>query len=230
MVLFRSMAAAAVTLLCGPAFAADDAPIVLEDVQEVVISPHASRWYVRGDVGAIFSNGADGGSVVLPGASYDEDLTFVSGGLGIGYQFTDMLRADLTGGFLQREKVQADLAGISGEAKSVMGYGFATGYVDLGTVMGVTPYLGAGAGFVYADNSTSGALGFPAGFSDNQFEFAYTLNAGLAYRLNDRMSVDFGYQYLNAPDVTHFNASSGDLRETGFDQHQVKIGLRFDLW
>lgn len=233
---YRLLGTASLLVASGAAGAADyDPPIMLEDVQEVVPVEVGSGWYLRGDVGYTISNGSKSHGRGAPGFDFDEDHTSVFGGGGIGYHFTDAFRADLTGAFLQQEEATLDLGDLRGSIKSTMSYGMATGYVDLGTVVGITPYLGAGAGFVYSHNTNSGGVGvgaadFPGAYPDDDFAFAYTLNAGFAYRMTENLSVDVGYQYLNAPDAKHFSASSPEFTKEGFDMHQIKVGLRYDLW
>lgn len=233
-VLRLAVPAAMVAALIHPALAADyDPPIFIEEAPEVVPVEVGSGWYLRGDVGYTLSNGSENGDQTVLGVSFNEDHTSVFGGGGIGYHFTDYFRADLTGAFLQQEDALAELNGLRGSIKSTMSYGMATGYVDLGTVVGITPYIGAGAGFVYTHTKTSGNVAqadFPGAYPADDFAFAYTLNAGLAYRMTENLSVDLGYQYLNAPDAKHFNAASANHLEEGFDMHQVKVGLRYDLW
>lgn len=57
-----------------------------------------------------------------------------------------------------------------------------------------------------------------ASYRKSDYDFLYTLNAGVAYQVSDNTKIDVGYQYVDAPDVR------------GFKYHQVKVGLRYDLW
>lgn len=233
-----------------PALAADyDPPIVIDNfdnVDEVVPVEVGSGWYLRGDVGYSFNRSFEDYSSDSLIPSYeigqDDNSSFI-GGAGFGYHFTDYLRADLTGAFLGQEKAWGrnidpfDAAfGQRGEIKTRMAYGMATGYIDLGTFVGITPYVGAGAGFVYTQLRGNGELAVPGGgtsfgsYSENDFSFAYTLNAGLAYRMTDNLSLDVGYQYLNAPNAKHFSFEEPGFYKEGFDMHQIKVGLRYDLW
>jgi opacity protein-like surface antigen len=227
--------AAVIAALVSPSLAADyDPPIIIDDAPEVVPVEVGSGWYLRGDVGYTFANGTEDDDD-LPGFGFEEDQTDIFGGAGFGYHFTDYFRADLTGAFLQKEETTLASGGLRGSIETNMGYGMATGYVDLGTVAGITPYIGAGAGFIYSQSSSSGDVDvggepFPGAYSEDDFAFAYTLNAGFAYRMTQNLSLDVGYQYLNSPDAQHFSATSPGFAEEGFDMHQVKVGLRYDLW
>lgn len=143
--------------------------------------------------------------------------------------------------------------------------GMLNAYVDLGTVAGFTPYLGAGVGVLYTKNrvSVSGSCGSTttgpienqagdaeittiydcqgtpqgdtttasASHTDRSYELMYSLNAGVSYRVSQNTSLDLGYQYLNAPSARTYSFGSNGLETNrGVDFHQVKLGLRYDLW
>ncbi|WP_315924616.1 outer membrane beta-barrel protein [Mesorhizobium sp. SP-1A] len=130
----------------------------------------------------------------------------------------------------------------------------ANAYVDLGTYSGLTPYIGGGIGLAYnkytlaegrknckevAPNS-SGAGGFacddPAGYdgqveSESKLNFAYSLGAGLSYRLSQNVSMDVGYEYFAVPSAKYVTYDNGVFNVAkGVDYHAVKVGLRYDLW
>lgn len=58
----------------------------------------------------------------------------------------------------------------------------------------------------------------PVSLRQADYHLLYSLSAGVAYQLTPNAKLDLGYQYLSAPDLK------------GFDLHQVKVGLRYDLW
>ncbi len=43
------------------------------------------------------------------------------------------------------------------------------------------------------------------------------------------VSVDVGYQYLSAPSAEYRDLASGAVKD-GIDFHQLRVGLRYDLW
>jgi opacity protein-like surface antigen len=115
------------------------------------------------------------------------------------------------------------------------------GYVDLGTYVGITPYLGGGLGVVQSKHQLSASYFTNNGDPTDDFELhddstkyslAYTLNAGLAYQVTKNVSVDLGYQYFSAPDAEYVTAESLTSYpvKKGISNHQVKLGLRYDLW
>ena len=83
------------------------------------------------------------------------------------------------------------------------------GYVDLGTFVGITPYVGSGLGIARARDSIElGALTA----SRTQNRFAYALNAGAAYRMTDNVSLDVGYQFLHSPNMRYWDLDTGEDR------------------
>lgn len=212
----------------------------------------ASGLYLRGDVGVgVVESGKwsqreldqasvfrqDGSQTPLDGRFLRkgfDDTVFV--GVGVGYQFNNWFRADVTaeyrtatnfhgtdsysfpceyaafgscaGGF--PNKVTRNNFYQGSLSSTVV---LANGYVDLGTWYGLTPYIGAGVGGAF--NKVRNARDFdPSEFGGGgQFDdksktsFAWALHAGLGYQINERLKLDIGYRYLHIGDV-----STGSLR------------------
>jgi opacity protein-like surface antigen len=143
--------------------------------------------------------------------------------------------------------------------------GLANGYVDLGTYVGITPYIGAGIGVLHthtrisssatceasentvSDGTSQQTTTFlcrgqdsaadapvqytPAAYDKSEYNLLYSLSAGASYKVAANTSIDIGYQYMSAPNLTTYRLTSNGLaREEGLDFHQFKIGLRYDLW
>jgi outer membrane autotransporter protein len=158
----------------APAFAADSyAP---------ADSSAASGFYLRGDAGWSWFDG--------DGPDDDEGL-FVLGG-GVGYQFTDNLRTDL----------RLDSAGLGNDDAAfttVLG----NVYFDIPTDTIVTPYLGAGLGYGWAETN-----------GNDEDGAAFAAMAGLEVNLTEELSADIGYRYRQI------------LSEDIYD-HQALVGLRY---
>ena len=110
--------------------------------------------------------------------------------------------------------------------------GIANTYVDLGTISGITPYVGAGAGLIYSRHNVdidAPSVGIDFEGVNRQYNFAYTLNAGVAYKVANNTSIDLGYQFLHSPKAEHINTDTL-LVEEGLKYHQVRVGLRYNLW
>jgi opacity protein-like surface antigen len=223
-------------------------------------------WYLRGDIG--FSSAwaekfHEDGLNPLPTSVQNAASGFETGGifrLGVGYQFTPWLRADLTGEFRSAATWSSfDIANFNGTLipehitvhKSEV-VALANVYADLGTWWCVTPFIGAGAGFAgiklanfqeiaiagLDTNIQNGFLINANNFAPDvtQWNFAWALHAGLAYKVTPGFSVELAYRYLNVG-----NAQSGAIvgflnnpQNTVFHidnivSHDFTLGLRWML-
>lgn len=275
------LAAAAVLLLpAGPVRAADYEPPVFVDqpVEEYVPVEVGSGWYLRGDVGYNFSVSAKGdfdyrtfdsltgtyGTDNFDATSLGRNFT---GSVGFGYNFTDYLRADLTfdasrisfdGASSSPLPCSADIDYLGTSCRSqdsatasALGI-MANGYVDLGTYVGFTPYVGGGLGMTYVDwgalssNAYCVGASCPAAFAgaseadgEKSWRFTWALMAGMAYDLTKNLKVDLGYRYRNIAGgqmfafdpLTQLAGATGTQGEDpGFTSHEVRVGLRYSLW
>ncbi|MER9180668.1 outer membrane protein [Mesorhizobium sp. M0482] len=242
-----ALALAAVVLMpLTPALGADyEPPVYVDQAPDYVPVEVGSGWYLRGDVSYLVQKSFKDEHFAFTPASFDEKEDPIFASIGFGYHFNDYLRADLNVGYLPGNKIDVGYNdGTTVASATLKNYAFSgilNGYVDLGTYVGITPYLGAGVGIVQSKRRLSASY-----FTDNadptddfvlrdnktQYSFAYTLNAGLAYQVSKNVSVDLGYQYFSAPDAEYVTAeslTSFPIRK-GINNHQVKVGLRYDLW
>jgi len=272
---FWSVAFCAGLLASETAWAADED---LLDAPEITISREAreaGRLYLRGDIGYAgwldegdpYYRSFDAGTGSYSNLSFDHARFDkpVAGTLGIGYQFTDVFRADLTaeyfeGRFDGPSLVATPCAGqgpgtscaLSHSANfSALGV-MASGYVDLATLAGFTPYLGAGIGATHIDWNTvhetttcvagggacAGAAGGASYAGRDSWRFTYALMAGVSYEVTDRLKLDIGYRYSRIADGGMFGfgaeslagASGAKGYDDGLTRHEIRAGLRFALW
>lgn len=244
----------------APAMAADIyEPAVVEAPEYVPAA--VSGWYLRGDIG-MSNQQLEGGLYNALFATTDIVEFLDPGGfsaaptfqVGVGYQFNQWLRADVTaqyrGGadfsaFDRYETTDdADPTTFDGTndysaRKSELAL-MANAYVDMGTFSGVTPYIGAGIGASRNTISNFTDVNVPAagvgyGATHSEWHLAWALHAGLGYQINDRVTLDLSYSYLNLG-----NAQSGDLiaydgTNTVYNpmifndirSHDIKLGLRY---
>ena len=159
------------------------------------------------------------------------------------------------GGTVVIEPVAATQDCDVGNIASNKGYSvMANAYVDLGTYVGFTPYIGGGIGVAYNKYSrstgardcieipanSSGTGGFvcddPAGYagsedSEAKFNLAYSLGAGLSYHVTKNLSLDLGYEYFSVPNAKYVAYDDGAFNiHKGQDYQTVKLGFRYDLW
>lgn len=129
------------------------------------------------------------------------------------------------------------------------------GYVDLGTYAKFTPYAGAGVGVAYMqweDLSNAlycvdgaGACPAPALVTttphagEESWRFAWSVMAGFAYDITKNTKLDFGYKYrrIGGGDMFAFDSASATAGATGvqgsdagYSAHEVRLGLRYEIW
>lgn len=233
-------------------------------VQPPVIEEFAG-WYLRGDVG--FSNQSvrtffGDQNATFPGGVENVDKGFDSApffGLGIGYNFNDWLRFDVTGEYRGKANFHGfDIGSLGGggfiddrytASKSEWTF-LLNGYVDLGTWYNLTPFVGAGIGVSRNTISNFGDISAcintlscaANGGSDafapdaSKWNFAWALHAGLAYRVSKNLTVELAYRYIDLGDAetgiaTNFDRSQefGLFHFQHLTSHDVKLGLRFNL-
>jgi opacity protein-like surface antigen len=129
----------------------------------------------------------------------------------------------------------------------------ANAYADLGTYAGFTPYVGGGLGYslvrwndlsntlycVGAACPSTAAVSTAQHGGEDSWRFTYALMAGVAYDISQNLKLDVGYRYKHIQGGDMFGWDSGTAaagasgiqgRDNGFDTHEIKVGLRYDLW
>lgn len=163
--------------------AADIAPDMPSEVET-----SAMGLYARADAGWSFLEWSGG----------RDDNAFVAGG-GLGYQFNDMFRADMTADFTGKYQI-APGAKIS--TTTLLG----NGYLDFKNDSMLTPYIGAGLGYGWVNGS---------GTAVDKSGLALGLATGVAVDLTNNLAVDVGYRFRD------IMTSGPDTKE-----HQATVGLR----
>ncbi|MER0238273.1 outer membrane protein [Fulvimarina sp. MAC8] len=266
----RAAVVASVSLLgWSTAHAADLPPIystpIYEAAPELQPVEIGNGWYLRGDVGYAFESMTDAdwtiectGQACPPAfpqrgqysdLDVDGDFEFT---LGAGHRFTDYLRADVTATRFKTDVTFADGAYDNLRSGDLTAWQvMANGYFDLGTYVGLTPYVGGGVGATHVkmEQATCSYLGGSCTF-DNTFtydtqetsdwRFTYSLMAGVSYDINKSLKLDVGYRYSDVEgadmprmSVTHIQDGdkfSLEQKDDGFDRHAITVGLRYSLW
>jgi len=222
--------AAVAALSTGVAFAADyDPPIYIEEAPQFVPVEIGSGWYIRGDLSYNLARPVYNFSLLGERVTNDR----LGGGVGFGYHFTDNFRADATVSYLGRDRFAVDVPPDSATISHSAWSGLVSGYYDIATVMGLTPYVGAGVGLTYSRHRANlagpGLAGAPLAWSRDSYDFSYALMAGASYKVTDNASVDVGYQFLHTPGMRYYDVGTDTFRR-GAKHHLVKVGLRYDLW
>ncbi|KAB2680131.1 MULTISPECIES: outer membrane protein [Brucella/Ochrobactrum group] len=182
-----------------------------------------SGWYLRGDIGYNISSKARLQAETPFGSaseSFDLDKNVVPS-IGIGYQFTDNLRGDVTFGY---SKQGFDDLDVDVRSWDIM----ANAYVDLGNYSGFTPYLGAGLGFANVRYSINTAYGDYK--MDDDYRLAWALMAGVGIDVASNVKLDVGYRYgvIEGADIA--SAAGITLSDKDIQSHQLRAGVRFTTW
>jgi opacity protein-like surface antigen len=212
------------------------------------VQEFSEGWYLRGFVG-IGMNAAYkldylpapanvGNGFVFQHNSIGD--TFFIGG-GVGYEFNNWLRFDVTAEYRAKTRVYAfgsyppnGLDIYEGHLKSWVFLGNA--FVDLGTWNCFTPFVGVGVGGArltladLSDVNPNGGFGF--GRNPSVWNFAYALHAGVAYNVHKNFKVELAYRYLNIGSITDTVDCNGGCNPDSFKfgkfySHDIMLGLRW---
>lgn len=243
---------ATMTIMSSAALAAD-LPFLPPPPMPVV--EDFGGWYLRGDIGMSNQRVKNldnvlyhdpGVSVQGVGIGFGAGMTY---GLGVGYQFNNWLRADITGEYRGGTEFHGlDIVNFNGVTIGTDEYRaiksewlfLANAYADLGTWWCITPFVGAGIGMSRTTISSFLDVNTPndgVAFADDasKWSFAWAVYAGLGYQVTKNITVELAYRYLDLGD-----ARSGDIRPfdgpgvvynpmefKGLTSHDIKLGVRF---
>lgn len=256
----RILSGVVAILLSGTAtLAADVYQPPIEPVPEQPVEViQTSGWYLRGDVGYAWNNlrganfyqGGPGGSIANFETA-DIDDSWVAG-VGVGYQFNNYFRADVTADYWGSADFNGSTVGGCGnfpgpcrsrDVTSVSAWSLmANAYVDIGTYGAFTPYVGAGIGATHVKwdklRNTSCEIGNPGNCDpttshdgESKWRFTYALMAGTAIDLTCNLKADVGYRFRQVDDGDMFGYANGGGpgSDEGFYIHEARAGLRYSF-
>lgn len=252
------LAGVAAAALCGGQAGAADYPsppppqqVIYQQVPVPVPVRVFDGWYLRGDIGVTNQQVGSLDNVLYattPGLQqvdrgFDSSMLF---GLGVGYQFNDWFRGDITGEY----RSSANFHGLDiypggtdeYRARKYEWTFLANAYIDLGTWWCITPFIGAGVGFSYntvasfTDINTA-TNGVAYAEDTGKFNFAWALHAGLAYKVNPNFTVELAYRYINLGDAESgdiktydgINTVNNPMQFKDLTSHDIKFGVRWNL-
>ena len=89
-------------------------------------------------------------------------------------------------------------------------------YYDIDTNTKFSPYVGAGLGFAKVKGDGE--------WSESQYNFAWQAGAGIGYALNDNVTLDAGYRYVDYGHWTY-----GEAIKLESKAHELYIGARYSF-
>jgi opacity protein-like surface antigen len=218
-------------------------------------------WYFRADFAAGFgaqpsvsSTGTPFGSGVSLGTIGlsdtwlgDSFLPSFTGGVGVGYVWSQSFRTDLTVDIHSIMSATFDgsqtyaTGGVPGtltvndKTKFMSTILLANAYYDIRTGTPFTPYFGGGIGFAVNQLTrgvdwTDATGSFSESARTTRVNFAAAAMVGLNYEMSSFTSLDVGYRYLFIPgsDVNlDLNGIASDVAIGSINEHQIRAGLRF---
>lgn len=206
-------------------------------------------WYLRGEVGYVGYKRPEADLATQPSTSdlNRENLNNTAAiGAGLGYRFNANVRADVTLDHTFDARFRGVAPALIPTTASVTDSGqfqsstfMVNGYLDFRSMMGLTPYVGAGIGVAHnvlshhVLTTYSPATGeetseqFAGG---DTFSLAWALMAGVGYQLSSNFTLDLGYRYVSLGDVktrTYDNGTGVDVESIG--AHEVRLGVRYSF-
>ncbi len=189
-------------------------------------------WYLRGDLGGHKSKaGVTTGSTAATSPRDSKLGDALTAGAGLGYK-AGFLRADVTADYLVRANYRASLAGTDDITAKLSGTSLLlNGYIDLGTWYGITPYVGAGAGysFLRVSDFNSAVLPVVGDSTTTMQNFTYAAMAGVAVKVAPNMQIDIGYRYINYGDLTTPSTTFGPMTINKVAGHEIRAGIRWSF-
>jgi opacity protein-like surface antigen len=257
MVSVKAIAFAGVGLIATTAANAADMPQLMPPPPMPYYEDFARGWYLRGDIG--MSNQRVGSlfNVLYDTTERVENIhkDFDSAplfGLGIGYQFNNWLRADVTGEYRGKANFHGyDIVTSGGNMYTDEYRGsksewlvLANVYADLGTWGAFTPFIGVGIGGSWNTISnfmdictTCPGGGVAHGVSASKANFAWAAHAGIAYKVTNNVTIEFAYRYVDLGDalsgdlITYLgqNNVNNPMHFRNITSHDFKFGVRWFL-
>lgn len=183
------------------------------------LAPKVFWSHLEGDVGfglGKYNDNVAGGALA---AGYD----FYQGGFDapLRFELEAAFRADAT----HDEKYTVEGIGVSEKYEVGVTSIFANAYYDFHNTTDFTPYFGGGLGAARIKGTgTIKADGERLSANVSNWDFAWNVGGGVAYKLTESASLDLGYRYADFGTLTVNDVDLLDV--TG---HEVLLGGRFSF-
>lgn len=203
-------------------------PFSAANAQTMFGNDFSKNNYVQGNLGAVFSGDTHVRGNSGPGFKRDlgNSAGFFGSGL-LGHELGDgfavegefvYANADINGrrvaapGFDDKRSV--DTYGGLANLKYMVPHSYAVGH------LGVSPYVAAGVGY--------GGVTYNLGNGDAKDDgLLWQVKTGLDVKVSNRTSLDFGYRYLNGPELGANNDPGFPSAKFSTHQHIASVGARW---
>lgn len=213
-------------------------------------------WYIRGDVD--YHQSKIRGIEYITYGPGSDDFDFgklkgaLSAGVGVGYQISPYLRADVTADYWFKSDFSGQTSGTCGfpavpcvstdSSKFRALLLLANAYAELGTYKRITPYIGAGIGGAHVKWGDLRNQIPPQGIDDfhkgaKGWRFAWALMAGASYCITSNWHADLGYRFSQIAGGRMYEYADSSLGGPGsgpgfhgrINTHEVRAGLRYQF-
>ena len=205
--------------------------------------PAPSRnCYLRADIGYSWSDDPSVGYDNMVGATFDNrsygDTIF--GEFGAGCELGYNLRGEVSAAFRGDNDFVWHPDPVDPIYTSVNSNTFMFNlYYDIAEIRGFTPYVGVGLGVAHHDVETVSfappcAFGCNSQYGKEQYEFAWSLMAGVEKQISPNMSIDVGYRYIDMGDaesegMDNLGIMNPPLELDDLTAHELKVGVRYQI-
>ena len=184
-------------------------------------SPQIAAPYLRMDVGYGLTMNPSGRTTAGDMTGEDVGNLALFGG-GIGYRFSDSIRADLTVSYRPDTDVDATTAGDAAVASEVDGMTvMLNGYYDLPDFEGFTPYVGAGIGMARLETADQTGT-VTGGATSTNLAWAMMLGTSIDVGLGESTVGDLGYRFISLGEFAQQDGTTYD----DLYVHEFRAGLR----
>lgn len=101
-------------------------------------------------------------------------------------------------------------------------------YYDFDSYHGLSPYIGAGAGYARTGIKSFSAAGIPS-VDDEDYSFAWQVMGGLSYEISDTLTIFAQYRQVRLRHVELSDAFNAVFELSGVSIRSVEAGLRLNF-
>jgi len=160
----------------------------------------------------------------------------VGAGLGLGVNFGDKFRSDLTWTRHMNSSLHNNNANYQAKREPLIDAYSLNVYYELGNLVSIfNPYLGAGLGVAVVKDkmtvtSTDKNIASTSNTISRKNNFAYRFVIGSAFDLNDSIKFNLDYSFNDyGKSNSALDASSNQIGKTRYRAHIISAGLRFGM-